>query len=626
MKKPVSARNERALNLTAVAAFAAPSADAPPRNSVNTVLIAGEPLTLAVDRYAPRGASACRVTFGGALAVRVASTAAKSGDVVPLGHATAIEVDGRRVSAKEYDAACDLTFLDAAGNTVSVTELRVTVIRYALLCDANRDGKLDDAPAPPEWTWGANGSGPILLVNNDRDVTRGGGPRRDRLDSRFGGPLDLPDLAPLAVRVEGPLSLSPEYELALQVSDAAAEKVRIFDRGLPTSPAVVEPGRPRANVPYQRGIRHYAVEGLQYPDVGFSGLVTVDLQVTERGDPISTARVVFRVAPWIMVSNVSRPIRVFMCAINDRESNNRDAMDVVQDVAERAGATFVRVPPQQNRGDRWIQDELEIGYSRAPAKTLGVVLDSPRDRALDDYPERLIAPDFGWVTRGDDGTPRNSLESFGNLEVSPPVTVRGRSYPLGRIIFGGAHPSGQGRRMMKMVSDFLYAQQVQAPIELYSDWLSVGHVDEFMSFVPARDRLRFRLLLASPALAWQILKDLAAAGQGHLPFLVGKTDGGASVEITVAEVVGDRVLADANRQFQTFIDETVIIPKPFGPEVDAACVFETRIRAVLEPLGLSCVFVNTWYSYHILSGEIHCGTNAYREPHAAAWWEQPMTT
>lgn len=28
----------------------------------------------------------------------------------------------------------------------------------------------------------------------------------------------------------------------------------------------------------------------------------------------------------------------------------------------------------------------------------------------------------------------------------------------------------------------------------------------------------------------------------------------------------------------------------------------------------------------ILSGETHCGTNAYREPHAAAWWGQPMTT
>lgn len=38
--------------------------------------------------------------------------------------------------------------------------------------------------------------------------------------------------------------------------------------------------------------------------------------------------------------------------------------------------------------------------------------------------------------------------------------------------------------MTKVVRDFLQAQQVQAPVELYSDWLTVGHVDEFMTFVP----------------------------------------------------------------------------------------------------------------------------------------------
>lgn len=42
--------------------------------------------------------------------------------------------------------------------------------------------------------------------------------------------------------------------------------------------------------------------------------------------------------------------------------------------------------------------------------------------------------------------------------------------------------------MSKVVRDFLQAQQVQAPVELYSDWLSVGHVDEFLSFVPASDQ------------------------------------------------------------------------------------------------------------------------------------------
>lgn len=38
--------------------------------------------------------------------------------------------------------------------------------------------------------------------------------------------------------------------------------------------------------------------------------------------------------------------------------------------------------------------------------------------------------------------------------------------------------------MTKVVRDFLYAQRVQSPIELYSDWLTVGHVDEFVTFVP----------------------------------------------------------------------------------------------------------------------------------------------
>lgn len=42
--------------------------------------------------------------------------------------------------------------------------------------------------------------------------------------------------------------------------------------------------------------------------------------------------------------------------------------------------------------------------------------------------------------------------------------------------------------MTKVVQDFLWAQGVQNPIALYSDWLYVGHVDEFMTFVPAPDR------------------------------------------------------------------------------------------------------------------------------------------
>lgn len=42
--------------------------------------------------------------------------------------------------------------------------------------------------------------------------------------------------------------------------------------------------------------------------------------------------------------------------------------------------------------------------------------------------------------------------------------------------------------MTKVVQDFLWAQKVQEPVALFSDWLCVGHIDEFMTFVPAPDR------------------------------------------------------------------------------------------------------------------------------------------
>lgn len=34
----------------------------------------------------------------------------------------------------------------------------------------------------------------------------------------------------------------------------------------------------------------------------------------------------------------------------------------------------------------------------------------------------------------------SSLDSFGNLDVSPPVTVGGIEYPLGRVLIGGSFP------------------------------------------------------------------------------------------------------------------------------------------------------------------------------------------
>lgn len=47
------------------------------------------------------------------------------------------------------------------------------------------------------------------------------------------------------------------------------------------------------------------------------------------------------------------------------------------------------------------------------------------------FPPPRQGPDFGYVTREPADKKVSGLDSFGNLEVSPPVTVRGKAYPLG---------------------------------------------------------------------------------------------------------------------------------------------------------------------------------------------------
>ncbi|ETE56494.1 hypothetical protein L345_17795, partial [Ophiophagus hannah] len=84
---------------------------------------------------------------------------------------------------------------------------------------------------------------------------------------------------------------------------------------------------------------------------------------------------------------------------------------------------------------------MEFGYIQAPHKTFPVVFDSPRNRGLKDFAfKKILGPDFGYVKRELSGRPATSLDSFGNLEVSPPVTVESKEYPLGRILIGASFP------------------------------------------------------------------------------------------------------------------------------------------------------------------------------------------
>lgn len=62
------------------------------------------------------------------------------------------------------------------------------------------------------------------------------------------------------------------------------------------------------------------------------------------------------------------------------------------------------------------------------------------------------------------------------------------------------------------------------------------------------------------------------------------------------------------------------IPKPFGPKINGKCCLEEKVRSLLEPLGLTCHFLDDFASYHTYLGEIHCGTNVVRKPFNLKWW------
>ena len=67
--------------------------------------------------------------------------------------------------------------------------------------------------------------------------------------------------------------------------------------------------------------------------------------------------------------------------------------------------------------------------------------------------------------------------------------------------------------------------------------------------------------------------------------------------------------------------------KVFIPE-NKVDLFEAYTQLVLEQLGLTVHWVDSWY-YHLHSGGIHCATNCLRSVHypaRSAWWTQPEIT
>ncbi|KAG7226752.1 hypothetical protein INR49_014101 [Caranx melampygus] len=583
---------------------------------------------------------------------------------VPLGKNTVLLISMSQASAFENDSKLSVWYYGPNKETLGKALLHLTAVEISLDVDADRDGVVEkDNPNKGSWKWGPKGHGAILLVNCDSEWTYKKKPDAEmNYVSRLS---DLKDMSVMVLRTKGPAKLPEGYKLTMHMSQGDAESVRVFMSKSPEMmnnalskkfsysyvrdyPLVLSSELLSQEVPYIGGEAEmmFYVEGLRFPDKDFDGLLSINLSLLEPvcaglpETPIFTDKVMFRVAPWIMTPNTLQPVEVFTCSTSD----NYQFLKGMKNLVEKHGYKLKICHEYMNRGDRWMQDELEFGYIDSPHHRFPVVLDSPRDRALDIFPyNELLGPDFGYVTRVARRRDVSSLDSFGNLEVSPPVTVKGKSYPLGRIIIGVAFPTAtKGRNMTKVVQDFLWAQKVQEPIALFSDWLVVGHVDEFMTFVPAPDRKHFRLLLASPDAAYKLFRGLQKDGHGQAKMFDGRNCIDWNRDVLKRELgLDEEDIIDlpilfklkqhdedkyrAVAYYPDMVNMIVLgknlgIPKPFGPRVNGRCALEAEMCSLMEALDLSCTFIDDFASYHKLLGEVHCGSNVRREPFEFKWW------
>ncbi len=410
------------------------------------------------------------------------------------------------------------------------------------------------------------------------------------------------------------------------------------------------------------------VFGIEFNDFLVEGLLTFELVDAEETVHQSVV-LPLRAAPLVLNHHLQPSERLWVMSFNAWGINNTS---MVNDLKAVLGDQVSTLSGNTYDYDVWVQDEIEFAtLTDSEGHRVDLVIDSIRDghegpgSGLDPFPENeLLAPDVVVRTWGTFNINTvNSQDSFGNLEVSPPVTVNGVTYPFGRIYYGD---SGPGWRPATALRNMLSDQKIQAPVTYDIDWLCVGHVDEFMSFIPDPTAPKgFRLLYADVDLAWELLDTLSGTAQ-----LPRYSDHGIN---RVSQITGSNSLKNLNNDIQRYqltptlvkikadfgLDEQDIIRLPAlfmnEPQCGAASLIPGTVNLVVYnkddgtthlfapdpffrsnlsdkssdpviadiearlPGHVQVHWLDNWDVYHMGLGEVHCGTNVMRTP-VGEWW------
>ncbi|WP_328504166.1 protein-arginine deiminase domain-containing protein [Streptomyces sp. NBC_00457] len=456
----------------------------------------------------------------------------------------------------------------AATGSVLATQLSPAVAAEPaatadLRADVDRDGRVDltgdtDTAGEDSWTVGR---GAVTLPNLDDDtkrcpVTGPGGSRlpdaklaacKDASDTKVNGAADAADLA--RVRSTPLPGLAGDATGGVKVTTGAQHTHVFLKRS--GNWVLVTPDTRLTAAELRSGVE-FGVEATDIirDSAQWDGRTVIRLTVTSAGATTSD-EVTLRVAPLLTHHHLQQTQQVMVTKLEGEPLFTRFVVGLAKQ-ARRAGVTKPLVTFDKY-GDIWAQDFVEPAYVAMTGpdgqrQVMRVMLRSaqPDRESGRELFEKIRGRDIGVVQVTERSPQRDwSLNSMGNLETIPPYAHNGRSFPAGRIIMGERKDSGT--RPSQAMRTMLKSQGLQDPLLLDTSWLGVGHVDEFVQFLPADTPRGWRIGVADPDAGLKLLRDARQAGHGRTKmFSVPPSEYGPAPRETIEQALASRHLVADN--------------------------------------------------------------------------------
>ncbi len=499
---------------------------------------------------------------------------------------TRIRIRTRRPS-RLYPAGSVVLALAAAGSVLAGPAVAAdTAGRADLRADVNRDGRVDvtgGSDKAGENSWSVE-RGAVYLPNLDDDTKRcpvtgpGGKPLSDAKlaacndgsDTKVNGSADADDLA--RVRSVPMPDLGKDAKGTLKVTTGGKHTHLFLKR---SGKWVLVTSKTRLSAAELRSGAEFGVEGTDVvrDSAKWDGRAVVRLTVTS-GRTSTSDSVTLRVAPLLTQHHLQNTQQVMVTEVQGQGPYSRLQQKFVAELGKEVKKAGITAPlvTFKKYADPWAQDFVEPAYVSMTGPggrrhVMRVMLRSAqpdRDAGRELF-EKVRGRDIGVVQVNDPAEPDDwSLNSMGNLETIPPYAHGGRSFPAGRIIMGERKDSGA--RPSKVMRTMLTSQGLQDPLLLDTSWLGVGHVDEFVQFLPADTPRGWRMGVADPEAGLRLLRDAKRDGHGKTKMfsVPGRSDSPAPKETIDQALASKHLVADNEMAARRIAANLAILKRETG--------------------------------------------------------------